>query len=155
MEKHGRAFDAAAERALLVNHFVAERRDVAEADVPADHVSRKCDDLVAHQRSLGDLAAKLAAAIAGEDAPATPSGARGAKSATFQSPVVALLDQPSLVSALTDPRDPTPAGAAPPAIQEELDVLSVVSAGSQRTVVTHDGDAPPPGCKRLPFLSFF
>ena len=148
VEKHGRSFDAAAERALLVDHFVAERRDVAEADVPADHVSRKCDDLVAHQRSLGDLAAKLAAAIAGEDAPATPSGARGAKSATFQSPVVALLDQPSLVSALTDPRDPTPAGAAgaaPPAIQEELDVLSVVSAGSQRTVVTHDGDAPPAG----------
>ena len=52
VEKHGRAFDAAAERALLVDHFVAEHRDVAEADVPADHVSRKCDDLVAHQRSL-------------------------------------------------------------------------------------------------------
>ena len=32
-----------------------------------------------------------------------------------------------------------------PAIQEELDVLSVVSAGSQRTVVTHDGDGPPAG----------
>ncbi|KAH8058574.1 hypothetical protein JL722_5791 [Aureococcus anophagefferens] len=111
VEKHGRAFDAAAERALLVDHFVAEHRDVAEADAPRT------------------------------------TGAR-AKSATFQSPVVALLDQPSLVSALTDPRDPTPAGAAgaaPPAIQEELDVLSVVSAGSQRTVVTHDGDGPPAG----------
>ncbi|KAH8095284.1 hypothetical protein JL720_2574 [Aureococcus anophagefferens] len=32
--KHGRAFDAAAERALLVDHFVAEHRDAAEADAP-------------------------------------------------------------------------------------------------------------------------
>ncbi|KAH8045879.1 hypothetical protein JL721_12527 [Aureococcus anophagefferens] len=82
-----------------------------------------------------------------DDGDAQTPGARGAKSATFQSPSP-LLDQPPLVSALTDPRDPTPAGAAgaaPPAIQEELDVLSVVSAGSQRTVVTHDGDGPPAG----------
>ena len=132
--------------------------------MPPDHVDRKLAELVDHQNALADLASKLADAMAGKDVDvgspdAAATVARRKKSATFTSPLVvidpaAALEQPSLVSALTEPMQAPPAtqaretaaADAPQTIQEEIDVVSVVSNASHSTVLTQrSAPRTPPG----------